>query len=89
VRVSWTPPGGLTQYVLGNAVDISETGIRISSTEALPVGQYVHLQIESAGLRGTASVRSCNRTSIRHEIGLEFSNGVRWKRPETATQPVG
>jgi hypothetical protein len=50
VRVSWTPPGGLTQYVLGNAVDISETGIRNSSTEALPVGQYVHLQIESAGL---------------------------------------
>jgi len=35
---------------LGNAVDISETGIRNSSTEALPVGQYVHLQIESAGL---------------------------------------
>jgi len=84
VRISWAPPGGQTQYVVCMGLDISESGLRISSKEALPVGQYVHLQIDELGLRGPASVRSCSRTSIRHEIGLEFSNGLKWKKLEAA-----
>jgi hypothetical protein len=89
VRITWAPAGGLTQYVLCNAVDISESGLRINSTEALTVGQYVHLQMESVGLRGAASVRSCNRNSVRHEIGLEFSSGVKWKkRVQPPTSPA-
>ena len=83
VRLSWSPPGGITQYVVCNAVDISESGLRVESAEALPVGQYVHVQVDTAGLRGNASVRSCARNSIRHEIGLEFSSGVRWKKTAT------
>ena len=84
VRVSWAPAGGPTQYLVCNAVDISESGLRISSKEALPVGQYIHFQFDGAGLRGPASVRSCCRTSIRNEIGLEFSNGVHWRKRDLA-----
>lgn len=84
VRVTWSPPNGSSQYVVCDAVDISESGLRISSKEALPVGQYVHMQVDALGLRGPASVRSCNHTKQRHEIGLEFSNGVRWKKAERA-----
>ncbi len=67
VRVSWAPSGGITQYVMCNAVDISESGLRINSKEALPVGQYVHFQIDGMGLRGPASVRSCCRNTAKHE----------------------
>jgi hypothetical protein len=83
VRISWTPPGGLTQYLIGNALDISESGIRVSVTESLPIGQYVYIELERHGLRGNASVRSCIRRSVKTEMGLEFSNGLRWKRPES------
>lgn len=79
VRISWVPPGGATQYVIGNALDISESGMRIKSAEALPVGQYVHFQLDGVQFRGPASVRSCTRSTAKHEIGLEFSNGVKWK----------
>ncbi len=88
VRVSWAPSGGITQYVMCNAVDISESGLRINSKEALPVGQYVHFQIDGMGLRGPASVRSCSRNTAKHEIGLEFSNGVKWKKPDPAPKPA-
>jgi hypothetical protein len=80
VRISWVPAGGLTQYIVCNAVDISESGMRVASPEPLPVGQYVHVQFDSIGLRGNASVRCCLRKSVRHQIGLEFSSGVTWKK---------
>ena len=88
VRVSWAPNGGITQYVLCNALDISESGLRINSSEALPVGQYVHIQIDTLGLRGPASVRSCTRNSVKNEIGLEFSNGLKWKKADLSAQPL-
>lgn len=84
MRISWAPPGGVTQCLVCNAIDISESGLRISSKEALPVGQYVHFQFDTAGLRGSASVRACCRNSIRNEIGLEFSSGVHWRKPDLA-----
>lgn len=80
VRISWTPPGGQTQYLLGTAMDISESGIRVSVPEPLPIGQYVYLELERHGFRGNASVRSCIRRSLKTELGLEFSNGLRWKK---------
>src|SRR5262245_48304462 len=81
VRISWAGPGGITQYLVCNAVDISESGLRISASESLTVGQYVYVQIDTLSLRANASVRSCIRRAMRCEIGLEFSNGHRWKRP--------
>ena len=81
VRITWSPAAGQAQYVVCEAMDISETGVRISSKEALPVGQYVQMQIDALGMRGPASVRSSRHASLRHEIGLEFSNGLRWKKP--------
>lgn len=83
VRVSWTPPGGATQYMICNSVDISESGLRIMGKERLTVGQYVHIQVDAYNLRGQASVRSCTHMKMNNEIGLEFSNGLRW-RPNPA-----
>lgn len=79
VRISWVPAGGITQYVMCHAMDISESGMRINCAEVLPVGQFVHFQLEPVGFRGPASVRSCTRNAVRNDIGLEFCNGVRWK----------
>jgi PilZ domain len=88
VRIAWAPAGGITQYLVCSAVDISEAGLRISSKEALPVGQYIHFQFDTAGLRGSASVRSCTRNSRHNEIGLEFSSSVQWRKKERTAASV-
>lgn len=54
--------------------------MRINSAEPLQVGQYIHFQLDGIQFRGPASVRSCTRSTAKHEIGLEFSNGVKWRR---------
>jgi hypothetical protein len=42
------------------------------------------MEVIALGIRGTASVRSCKRSTLNNEIGLEFAAGVRWKKRVTA-----
>jgi hypothetical protein len=79
VRVAWTPSSGDANYLVCSVQDISESGMRVVSTESMKVGQYVNFQADFAGINGSALVRSCRRGGMKHEIGMEFGPGVKWK----------
>ena len=61
------------------AIDLSESGMRVESTEPLPVGAYVNFRFQKVEFEGSASVRSCSRPKARYVVGLEFSGGLKWK----------
>jgi hypothetical protein len=84
VQVMWKDRDGGDKFAQARTLDISELGMRIEVPEAVPERSYVILRCDKLKLSGTASVRSCQRKGNRYWIGLEFSVGMKWKRPEAA-----
>jgi len=83
VQVMWKDRDGGDKYANARTLNISELGMRIEVPEPLQERSYVILRCDKLKLSGTASVRSCQRKGNRYQIGLEFSVGMKWKRPET------
>jgi hypothetical protein len=91
VDVMWTDRQGHERFATARAIDICESGIRMQVPEALPERSFVRLRADKIGLAGTASVRSCIKKGTKFLVGLEFSGGMRWKRPaavKTQAAPV-
>jgi hypothetical protein len=84
VDVMWTDRQGHERFATARSIDICESGIRIQVPEALPERSFVRLRADRIGLAGSASVRSCVRKGTKFLVGLEFSGGMRWKRPVAA-----
>jgi hypothetical protein len=80
----WTDRQGHERFATARAIDICESGIRMQVPEALPERSFVRLRADKIGLAGTASVRSCIKKGTKFLVGLEFSGGMRWKRPAPA-----
>jgi hypothetical protein len=84
VDVMWTDRQGHERFATARSIDICESGIRIQVPEALPERSYVRLRADRIALTGSASVRTCVKKGTKFLVGLEFSGGMRWKRPAAA-----
>jgi hypothetical protein len=72
LEISWRDSKGEGRTMLGRAVDLSDSGIRVEVSEPIEAGTDLHLRAERYGLTGTASVRHSIRRGSKHVLGLEF-----------------
>jgi hypothetical protein len=82
VELNWTDARGMEKYITGQIIDVSESGMRIQTREALAKQTYVTLRADQIGLHGRASVRTCSKQGTKHVVGLEFAGGMKWKPKE-------
>jgi hypothetical protein len=82
VDVMWTDRLGHERFATARSIDICESGIRLQVPEALPERSYVRLRADKIALVGSGSVRTCIKKGTKFLVGLEFSGGMKWKRPE-------
>lgn len=85
VQVMWKDRDGGDKFANARTLNISPVGMCIEVPEPLQERSYVTLRCDKLKLNGRASVRSCQRKGTRYLIGLEFSIGMKWKPPESAT----
>jgi hypothetical protein len=81
----WKDSNGGDKFANARTLNISEVGMRIEVPEPLQQCSYVTLRCDKLKLNGRASVRTCQRKGTRYLVGLEFSIGMKWKPPETAS----
>ena len=84
VDVMWTDRQGLERFATARSIDVCESGIRIKVPELLPDRSFVRLRADKIALAGSASVRTCLKKGTKYVVGLEFSGGLKWKRPKDA-----
>ncbi len=89
VEVMWTDQQGHERFASARCIDICESGMRIQVPEALPERSYVRLRADKIALAGSASVRTCIKKGTKFAVGLEFSGGMRWKRPAAVKTHAG
>jgi hypothetical protein len=83
IQIAWKDRQGIDRFLTGRVIDVSESGIRVETSESLEKQAYVTLQSAGLGLHGSASVRTCTRKGMKYLVGLEFSAGMKWKpKPE-------
>ncbi|MCC6591097.1 MAG: PilZ domain-containing protein [Bryobacterales bacterium] len=86
VKLLWTGENGQACFCMAQAVNISESGLRLESDHAVPLRSYVNFQVENSDVQGSASVRSCRHQGMKYCIGLEFTGGLRWESGSGAAQ---
>jgi hypothetical protein len=74
VRVSWQDRSGQMTTVRAKCTDLSDLGARIETESPIEFRTQVYLQAPAHGLMGTATVRYCRRSGLKHIVGLLFSS---------------
>jgi hypothetical protein len=59
------------------AIDLSNSGIRVESSEPIDPHTDVYVRAERYGLTGSTSVRHCSHRASRYILGLEFKPEAR------------
>jgi curved DNA-binding protein len=77
VTLSWRDLEGNQKHIQARGIDISESGLRLESTELVEVHSGVHIQAEQDGFLASAYVRHCTRRGAVAHIGLEFVAGTK------------
>ena len=73
LEVSWKDGQGASRIVTVRAIDLSNSGIRVESSEAIDLHTDVYVRAERYGLTGATSVRHCSRRGSKYILGLEFN----------------
>jgi hypothetical protein len=90
LRVSWLGLNGSLK-VAHNArvLNISEEGIAFELPEAAQLVTRVKLQSDKHRLLGEATVRHCRREGSKYIVGVEFTDGLRWRAPDDSVlEPI-
>jgi hypothetical protein len=90
IRVAWLGLNG-TLKVVQNArvLNISAEGMAFELPEPAQLVTRVKLQSDKHKLLGEATVRHCRRESSKYIVGVEFSDGLRWRPPDdSVAEPV-
>ena len=80
--MSWLDVSGKMKMTRTRAVGISERGISIELPEAARLMSLVRFASDRFKFSGAGSVRYCRRAGAKYIVGLEFTEGLRWKPPE-------
>lgn len=70
--------GGVLKQAACKGLDISASGMRVTSPEPVPAGTYVNFRIHGTSFAGSGSIRSCAHERLRYLVGVEFSQSARW-----------
>jgi len=90
MRVSWLGLNGELKVVhQARVLNISEEGMAFELPEPAQLVTRVKLQSEKHKLLGEGTVRHCQRVGSKYVVGVEFSDGLRWRAPDDSVlEPV-
>ena len=71
--ITWLDQEGARRQARGYCLDISETGVKIETSEPIPPDTTVSVAVSSLGIRTDAVVRYCRSVGSRYVVGLELS----------------
>jgi PilZ domain len=86
LQISWLDTTGKLKMARTRAINISEGGMAIELPEAAMSLSMVRFQSDRFKTRGQGVVRHCRRVGSRFIVGLEFTEGLRWRAPEGEIQ---
>lgn len=69
----WQPEGGKTCSVEARGIDLSRSGICVSSPRSVPLETVVFLEAQGGKLTGYGLVRHCTPIGEAHAIGIAFN----------------
>ncbi len=72
LEVTWKDGEGVSHTMVVQAIDLSDSGIRVESSERIDLHTEVFVRAERYGLTGTTAVRHCGRRGSKYVLGLEF-----------------
>jgi curved DNA-binding protein CbpA len=72
VGITWRDRNGAQHFCSVRAIDISDSRVRVVSTERLEVGSYVQANAEDLGFSRAACVLDCEQQGLKYLITLEF-----------------
>jgi hypothetical protein len=72
VEISWQDAQANSRTQTVQAIDLSNSGIRVESSEPIEQHTEVYVRAERYGLTGTTAVRHCGRRGSKYVLGLEF-----------------
>jgi hypothetical protein len=81
LQVSWLDTSGMMKMTRTRAVNISEGGIAIELPEGAMLLSLLRFQSDRFKVRGQGVVRHSRRVGTRFIVGLEFTEGLRWRPP--------
>jgi hypothetical protein len=82
MQITYLDVTGNMKMARTRAVNISEGGMAIELPEAAMPLSIVRFQSDRFKARGQGAIRHCRRVGSRYILGLEFSEGLRWRAPE-------
>ncbi|HXI44362.1 MAG TPA: DnaJ domain-containing protein [Bryobacteraceae bacterium] len=72
LEVTWKDSQAGSRTIAVQAIDLSDSGIRVESSERIDLHTEVFVRAERYGLTGTTEVRHCGRRGSKYVLGLEF-----------------
>jgi hypothetical protein len=90
LRVSWLGLNGTLKVVQqARVLNISEEGMTFELPEPAQLVTRVKLQSDKHKLLAEGTVRHCRRVGSKYVVGIEFSDGLRWRAPDDSViEPV-
>src|SRR5260221_4071549 len=83
IRVAWLGLNGTLQVVHhARVLNISEEGMAFELPEPAQLVTRVKLHSDKHRLLGEGTVRHCRRVGSKYVVGVEFSDGLRWRAPD-------
>jgi hypothetical protein len=92
--ISWEDTHGRAKFAPAKCLDVSEAGMRIETTEPIPVYANIWLRADQINLVGSATVKHIARHGSKYILGLEMSQPLRDRTlslirdGETSRKPV-
>jgi len=72
LEVTWKDIHEVSRTIAVRAIDLSDSGIRVESSEAIELHTEVFVRAERYGLTGITAVRHSSRRGTKYVLGLEF-----------------
>jgi len=76
IGITWQEKNGARHFCNVRAVGISDSSVRVISTERLEVGSYVQAHAEDLGFSRAARVRDCEQEGSKYVMTLEFRSST-------------
>jgi hypothetical protein len=73
VRISWEDSHGIVKYAQAKCLDVSNEGLKIETTQPIPVFSMLSLRADFINLSGSARVRHCAVRESKYILGLNLS----------------
>jgi len=82
MQVYYLDASGKMKVARTRALNISEGGMAVELPEAVQPMSMARFQSDKYKLFGSGAVRYCNKAGSKYIVGLEFTEGLRWRAPE-------